>query len=72
MAEEEFWGMSLDEYWRAVKKQHVADCGDCGRRTWHQLHQRNGEKVWLCLPCRLDETARERRRRYEGRVAKTI
>lgn len=49
MDEEEFWGMSLDEYWRAVKKQHVEDCGDCGRRTWHQLRQRNGEKV-LALP----------------------
>lgn len=37
-----------------------------------QLRQRNGEEVWLCQSCRLDEEARERRRRYEERVAKTV
>ena len=45
MTEEVFWGMSLDEYWRAVKKPHVEDCGDCGRRTWFQYRTAIGTSI---------------------------
>ena len=62
----------IDEYFRKQKVSHVEWCDGCEHRTWHELRQRNRVKVWLCQPCRLDEESRERRRRYDERVAKTV